>query len=132
MDIRAVRKKRLEQLIAEATGIHALSERCNVSEKYLRQILSGFRSPGDRNARSIGHDVARRLESGMNKPPGWMDQPLNEALPPELAPSSISDEAMRIARVWDTLPKPVRENILALIDFAATAAAITSGKNPSE
>jgi len=67
MDIRAIRHHNLTRLVREAGGQKRLAERAGVSAAYVSQVLSC------KVNRNVGHSMARRLESGMNKPYGWMD-----------------------------------------------------------
>ncbi|MDH4228957.1 MAG: S24 family peptidase [Nitrospirota bacterium] len=67
MDAKSIRRQNLLHLIAEAGGQKKLAGRTAVNPAYLSQILS------DKTPRTMGDDVARRLERGMDKPHGWMD-----------------------------------------------------------
>ncbi len=48
--------------------VEELSKRTGVASNYLYQITGASKS-----GRDMGDQVARRLEVGMKKPPGWMD-----------------------------------------------------------
>lgn len=78
MDIRTIRRNNFESLIGEAGTIAELSRRTDTNEKYLRQIFNGFKGNDRKNPRQVGDELARKLETGMGKSPGWMDQ-LNTA-----------------------------------------------------
>ena len=67
MDVRDIRHHNLTRLVGEAGGQRALARRTGVSAAYLSQVLS------PRVNRYMGHNLARRLETGMGKPYGWMD-----------------------------------------------------------
>lgn len=67
MDAKEIRLRNLRRLIEEAGGQRRLASRGRVNPAYLSQILS------ERTRRSMGAEVARRLEQGMGKPHGWMD-----------------------------------------------------------
>jgi SOS-response transcriptional repressor LexA len=67
MDAKEIRLQNLRRLIEEAGGQRRLASRGRVNPAYLSQILSA------RTRRSMGAEVARRLEKGMGKPHGWMD-----------------------------------------------------------
>jgi transcriptional regulator with XRE-family HTH domain len=79
MDIRVIRRHNLLHLVREAGGQKRLAERTGVSAAYLSQVLSR------KVNRHVGHSLARRLESGMEKPYGWMD-----VLPPGVQPAAAS------------------------------------------
>jgi len=67
MDIRTIRHLNLLRLVREAGGQKRLAERAGVSAAYLSQVLSR------KVNRHVGHSLARRLETGTDKPYGWMD-----------------------------------------------------------
>ncbi|MDH5528135.1 MAG: S24 family peptidase [Nitrospirota bacterium] len=67
MDAKTIRRHNLTILISEAGGQKKLAGRTGVNPAYLSQILSR------KTLRTMGDDVARRLERGMSKPHGWMD-----------------------------------------------------------
>lgn len=75
MVISEIRKENLRALIRECGG--NASELCRrgprLTSAYVSQILHD--SPNDRTGRprSMGDDLARRLEQHMHKPAGWMD-----------------------------------------------------------
>lgn len=123
MDIRAIRRSRLDELVAEAKTVADLSRRTGVSEKYLRQIINGYRTSEGLKHRSIGHSVARRLESGMNKPPGWMDRAAGSPV------AGLSEQAFYVAQIWENIPEDLRPNLLAILEFSASAAKML-GKSP--
>jgi len=62
-----IRRDNLRTLISEFKTIAAVAEMSDTSEKYLSEVL---RQKGNR---SIGSKVAKKLEDGCGKPPGWMD-----------------------------------------------------------
>jgi hypothetical protein len=84
MDIRVIRRHNLLHLVREAGGQKRLAERTGVSAAYLSQVLSR------KVNRHVGHSLARRLESGMEKPYGWMD-----VLPPGVQPAAALSGAVR-------------------------------------
>jgi len=67
MDAKEIRLENLRLLIDEVGGQRRLALRAGVNPAYLSQIVS------ERTARTMGDDVARRLERGTDKPRGWMD-----------------------------------------------------------
>lgn len=69
MENKQIRRANLLLLIdeTESKTLRELADLCGVSENYLSQVKS------PKIARQMGDDVARRLERGMKKPPGWMD-----------------------------------------------------------
>ncbi len=68
-----VRLSNLESLIAEAGSVVALARLAKTSESYLSQIRNQFRTPKG-TPRGVGNNLAAKLEQGMGKPNGWMDE----------------------------------------------------------
>lgn len=103
MDNRAIRAARLTEAIATAGGVAALAARADVSEKYLRQILAGYQSAKDRHPRQLGDAAARKIETGLGKPHGWMDSPSAAMLAsfsePAPAPAGPSPATLAAGRV---------------------------------
>jgi transcriptional regulator with XRE-family HTH domain len=60
------RRAGLLDLAREAGGIGPLAERCGVHAAFLARVVEG--TP------AVPEDLARRLEAGMGKPPGWLDR----------------------------------------------------------
>lgn len=75
MDNKSIRAFRLEEAISSAGGIPQLASLCDLSEKYIRQIKSGYQGEKDRNPRKVGEEAARKIDLGLKKPLGWMDTP---------------------------------------------------------
>lgn len=69
MDIKAIRRANLELLIEEAGSKIELAKRTGLRANTLSQVHSSGGA-----AKPIGHSIASKLESGMDKPSGWMDQ----------------------------------------------------------
>lgn len=72
--IENIRLKNLLLLIEESGTQERLAERTRVSRIYLNQIKNQRPDPSTGKVRNIGSQLARKLESSMNKPIGWMDQ----------------------------------------------------------
>jgi hypothetical protein len=69
MDVRKTRRNNLAALLATRGARKALAEAVDSDPAYLSQLLS------PRIKADMGHDLARRIERALGKPPGWMDQP---------------------------------------------------------
>ena len=69
-----LRLANLELLVEEAGTAAALARRVGTNESYLSQIRRQLPTAKG-TPRSIGDDLAEKLESGMGKPMGWMDEP---------------------------------------------------------
>lgn len=67
-----IRLRNLEHLITEAGSAVRLTRACNTSSSYLSQVRRQTPSPRG-TPRSIGDELAEKLERAMNKPQGWMD-----------------------------------------------------------
>ena len=68
-----IRHQNLETLIQEAGSARQLAQRAGTSSSYLSQLRSRKGSQAKRR-RGIGDRLADRLERGMGKAPGWLDQ----------------------------------------------------------
>jgi SOS-response transcriptional repressor LexA len=69
-----IRLNNLELLIAEAGSAVKLARRVGTNSSYLSQVRR--RMPTQRGTpRGIGDDLAGKLEQGMGKSAGWMDEP---------------------------------------------------------
>ncbi len=73
MDIKDIRRQNLLTLIKQAGSRKKLCELSKISYNSLTQVLSRQKLPSGRS-REIGDEIARKVETGMNKPPGWLDQ----------------------------------------------------------
>lgn len=67
-----IRHRNLLALIEEAGTAAILAERTGVAAAYISQVRNRAKTPAG-SPRGIGDDVARALELGMGKPPGWLD-----------------------------------------------------------
>lgn len=76
MDSHEIRLQNLLCLIKEAGSKAELARLTGVNEDYLSQITS------DKTPRNMGPGTARKLERGMRRPKGWMDQLHTERTPP--------------------------------------------------
>ena len=69
-----IRLNNLEILIAEAGSATKLAQRAGTSESYISQVRRKMRTAKG-TPRGIGDELSSRLEQGMDKPQGWMDEP---------------------------------------------------------
>ena len=113
MDIRAIRRHNLSRLIREAGGQRALAATSGVSAGYLSQVLS------IRVNRNVGHNLARRLESGMGKPYGWMD------VMEQVAAKGMLNRVREGAVQYGT-PSPRRLRLSRLVDEAGGVSHLAS------
>lgn len=93
MDIREVRRLRMEELAEEFGTLEEVGKRAGLGANWLSQIRGG---------RGMGHKTARRLEEGCRKPRGWMD------IPPGM-PDKILEK-------WLRLTDSQRKAVEAVID----------------
>ena len=68
MDIKTIRKLNVRLLEREIGSLSALARKVGSSQSYLSQCV------GPAAIRSIGDEMARRLEHAMGKPHGWLDE----------------------------------------------------------
>ena len=57
----------------EAGNSKKLSDRTGVPAAYISQLKNRSLT-GSGKPRNVGTDIARQLEDGMGKPPGWLDR----------------------------------------------------------
>jgi SOS-response transcriptional repressor LexA len=73
-----VRLHNLELLISEAGSAAELARKAGTSPSYLSQVRRQLTTQTG-TPRSLGDELADKLERSMEKPRGWMDEPHNEA-----------------------------------------------------
>jgi SOS-response transcriptional repressor LexA len=93
MDVRQTRRNNLAALLAARGARKALAEAVDSDPAYLSQLLS------PRIKADMGHDLARRIERALGKPPGWMDQPHDDA-PRVAEPAGEYQATVREVRVY--------------------------------
>ena len=71
--IAEIRRANLEKLIQEHDTQNRVAELCGSSAVYLSQIRNRAKDAKTGKPRQMGDDLARQLEKGCGKPPGWMD-----------------------------------------------------------
>ena len=71
--INETRHKNLLALLEEAGNTKKLSDRTGVPAAYISQLKNRSLTAAGK-PRNIGDETARQLESGMGKPPGWLDR----------------------------------------------------------
>lgn len=69
-----IRLKNLELLIIEAGSAAGLAQQVGTNSSYLSQVRRQMRTKNG-TPRGIGDDLAGKLEQGMSKYTGWMDEP---------------------------------------------------------
>ena len=69
-----IRHENLEILVGEAGSAAALARRTGTSDSYLSQVRNHTPALSGK-PRGIGDRLAGKLERGMGKPPGWLDEP---------------------------------------------------------
>ena len=69
-----VRLNNLEILIAETGSAAKVALLANTSESYLSQVRRKMLTQRG-TPRGLGDELAARLEKGLGKPQGWMDEP---------------------------------------------------------
>lgn len=69
-----VRVRNLELLIAEAGSAAKLARIAGTNSSYLSQVRNQMPTKKG-TPRGVGDDLAEKLERGMGKPAGWMDEP---------------------------------------------------------
>ena len=70
----SVRRDNLERLVREAGSGARLARIVGTSDSYLSQVRNGMVTAKG-TPRAIGDGLAAKLECGMGKPDGWLDEP---------------------------------------------------------
>ena len=85
-----IRLNNLEILIAETGSAAKVAQLAGTSESYLSQVRRKMPTQNG-TPRGLGDELAARLEKGLGKPQGWMDEPHDDE-----RVSSDTQELMRI------------------------------------
>lgn len=109
-----IRRERLRQLYELHKSYAAIASLAGTSAAYLNQIANGHVDSKTKRPRTMGDELARKLEVACGKPSGWMDQ----------GDGALSDEAATIARMFDQLSEADRMRLGPVIR-AALGVAVT-------
>ena len=102
--ISEIRLDNLKLILNEADIRQAeLCRRCDIPPSYLTQIIKRTKSHRGR-PRGMGDDMARKIERGMGKPEGWMDErhepfTVNEGAPEYSARQDYDDEDRELVKL---------------------------------
>jgi len=78
MNIQEIRRARLRQILTE-TNAAGLARRSGISPSYISRMLTTDTA----SSKSIGEQMARKIEHSMHKPRGWMDSLADTSDQPE-------------------------------------------------
>lgn len=67
------RHERLLELIAQMGSVQAFADKVGASHSQISQLKSRSKHSNTGKPRTIGNDMARRIEIAFGKPNGWMD-----------------------------------------------------------
>lgn len=110
-------------LVGEAGGNKKqVADRAGSSPNYIYDLIKRSETATG-NARSIGDDLAERLEKAFGKPAGWMDRDNSHAVADERGTYTPRDKAER--ELLETAHALTPENQRLLINIAKTMAAQT-------
>ena len=71
--VEEIRRDNLLALIKEAGNASRLAALTDTPSPYISQVSRAVANSKGKGARTMGPDVARRMEAKMGKPRGWMD-----------------------------------------------------------
>lgn len=111
MDINEIRKENLDKLLEKFSTIREFADVTGSAAAHISQMKNGVRP--------MGTAVARRIESAMKLPRGWMDQ---SHLEDEESKPEVSEEALKLAQVLTLQPADKLEKLrgaLAIADISA-------------
>lgn len=97
MEIREIRRKNLELLVAKSGGQAKLAETLGMKPSILSNIIT--------DARGMGRAIARRIEKKLGLDVGWMDARQTEALAADILRAQLLD-------FWEKLEPDRRDALL--------------------
>jgi hypothetical protein len=134
------RLRKLNELInglgGGTEGRVELARRAGVNETYVRQIVAGTPTPKrpsrsdkpedakEERKRSVGDDMARKIEAGMGLPRGWMDNdppPQVGAAGDHLTVPLVLEIVDTLALRFDQMREPVSHGMFATVVRGAVA-----------
>jgi hypothetical protein len=114
MNRNAIRVANLARLVEQYKTIAEVAKRGETDPNYLSQILNGHLTRTGK-PRTVGNDLADRLEEKCGKHQGWMD--IDHDNPPQCLGDMTKEEQQLIA-LWRQSDDRLRESIFALARLA--------------
>lgn len=74
MTVQQTRLANLRLLVALFGSPRAVADLSDTSEGYLKEIMRGDKHKTSGKPKSVGDDLARKIEKGVGKEEGWMDR----------------------------------------------------------
>lgn len=110
--VEEIRRTRLAMLVKEIGSLADLSEKVHKSRRdsTLSQIMNGAIGSKTEKPKTMGSELARRLEAAFNKEPGWMDN--DPLLTGELPPGSEMEAETQILAIFRTLGPQAKKALL--------------------
>lgn len=109
------RRERMEQLIAEHGSIAKLNEALGLprTDATLSQIRTQAPHSRTGKLRTMGDELARRIETTLSLPIGWMDTPLSyDAIHGD-------QQISRAVKVMEAMPEWQRDQAIKILDTLA-------------
>lgn len=97
-------------LIKEAGGEDALAGLYGCEPSYIKQMARGYKDSKSGTAKGIGPATARKLESCMSKPRGWLDHDHTK----QIEHAALSDEEKAIILAFSLFTKETRKQWLLI------------------
>lgn len=113
MSRQKIRAANLRRLREEVGTYRELARRGETSEKYL-SLVAGEKLQGGK-PRTLGNDVADRLEAAFDKHPGWFD--IDHDNPPGYI-GDLPPSLQEFANLWMRADEKLREHLMALARLA--------------
>jgi len=107
--IAEIRHGNLLRLITEMGSQEAIAAACETSQVYISQLVNKTPDAKNGRPRQIGDAMARKLESGCNKPEGWMD---NE-------PMAYNTHISQVLNIMENMPAYQQEQTLNIVSALA-------------
>jgi SOS-response transcriptional repressor LexA len=99
-----IRLKNLETLIREAGSAASLARAAGTNSSYLSQVRNQLPT-GKGTPRSIGDELAAKLEAAMKKPQGWMDENHDDGLESAIVHNGSTASSHHRLISWDQVGK---------------------------
>lgn len=113
MSRQKIRAANLRRLWTEVGTLRELAKRADTSEKYLSLVANEKLQHG--KPRTLGNDVADRLELAFDKHPGWFD--IDHDNPP-LGLGDLPPSLKEFAQLWMRADDQLRAYLMALARLA--------------
>lgn len=122
MDIYEIRRLNLIVLIKEARTAKNLGKLCDVNAAYITQIKNRQVVKETGKERTMGREIASRLEAGMGKSDNWIDEQHPELWGTEVRESAakpyLDERLQRFNEAWEFMDESLKDAMVGVADSA--------------